>query len=72
MSFLQFTAEVGATDPGPLETACFLAGALSVTLTDAADHPVLEPAPGAAPLWPTVRLSALFAVQDAQRVAALE
>ena len=58
-------------DPGPLETACFLAGALSVTLTDAADHPVLEPAPGCTPLWPSVRLSALFAEQNPQRVAAL-
>jgi ribosomal protein L11 methyltransferase len=71
LPFLQFTAEVGATDPGPLETACFLAGALSVTLTDAADHPVLEPAPGSTPLWPTVRLSALFAEQNSQQVAAL-
>lgn len=71
MPFLQFTADVGATDPGPLETACFLAGALSVTLTDAADDPVLEPAPGATPLWPTVRLSALFADQEWERVLAL-
>jgi ribosomal protein L11 methyltransferase len=71
LPFLQFTAEVGTTDPGPLETACFLAGALSVTLTDAADHPVLEPAPGATPLWPTVRLSALFPEQKPQHVLAL-
>jgi ribosomal protein L11 methyltransferase len=34
---------------------------LSVTLSDAADAPILEPAPGATPLWPTVRLAALFA-----------
>ncbi|HSC06906.1 MAG TPA: 50S ribosomal protein L11 methyltransferase [Steroidobacteraceae bacterium] len=71
MPFLQFTADVGAADPGLLEEACFLAGALSVTLTDAADNPVLEPAPGATPLWPTIRLSALFPEQDPQRVAAL-
>jgi ribosomal protein L11 methyltransferase len=31
-----------------------------VTLEDAADDPVLEPAPGETPLWPTVRLQALF------------
>ena len=35
-------------------------GALSVTLTDAGDQPVLEPAPGAAPLWRDCRLEALF------------
>ena len=71
MPFLQFTADLGAADPGLLEEACFLAGALSVTLTDAADNPVLEPAPGATPLWPTIRLSALFPEQDPHRVAAL-
>ena len=35
-------------------------GALAVTLEDQADHPLLEPAPGATPLWPTVRLRGLF------------
>ena len=33
---------------------------MSITLEDAADDPVLEPAPGTTPLWPTVRLKALF------------
>jgi ribosomal protein L11 methyltransferase len=66
--FLQFTFDLGTVDPEPLESACFLAGAMSVTLTDAADHPVLEPAPGATPLWPTIRLSALFADQPPERV----
>lgn len=36
------------------------AGALAVTSLDAADRPVLEPAPGETPLWPQVRLTALF------------
>ncbi len=36
------------------------AGALAVTTLDAADRPVLEPAPGQTPLWPKVRLTALF------------
>jgi ribosomal protein L11 methyltransferase len=66
--FLQLTFDLGAADPEALESACFLAGALSVTLTDAADHPVLEPAPGATPLWPTVRLTALLADQPLERV----
>ncbi len=37
-----------------------LAGALSVTLSDAGDEPQLEPAPGATPLWSQVTLLALF------------
>lgn len=35
-------------------------GALAVTLQDHADVPVLEPAPGTAPLWPVVQLRGLF------------
>lgn len=36
-------------------------GALSVTLGDAADEPLLEPAPGESPLWQKTRISGLFA-----------
>ena len=36
-------------------------GASSITLTDAGDQPVLEPAPGETPLWPDVRITGLFA-----------
>ncbi len=39
-------------------------GALAVTFEDDADDPVLEPAPGATPLWPRTRLTGLFAAQD--------
>jgi ribosomal protein L11 methyltransferase len=60
MPFLQLTLDVGARDPQPYEDALFALGALSVTLVDAADDPVLEPAPGAMPLWPTVVVSAVF------------
>lgn len=35
-------------------------GALSVTLGDAADEALLEPAPGESPLWRQTRVSALF------------
>ena len=35
-------------------------GAQSVTQVDAADDPVLEPAPGEAPLWPRTRTIGLF------------
>jgi len=43
-----------------VEAACFAAGALSVTLMDAADDPVLEPLPGEVRLWPNTRVAALF------------
>lgn len=39
-------------------------GALSITLTDQYDDPILEPAPGAAPLWPHVVLHALYAEEE--------
>lgn len=61
MPFLQLTLDVGSNDPSVYEDILFDAGALSVTLEDAADTPILEPAPGATPLWPQVRLKALFA-----------
>lgn len=61
MPFLQLTLDVGGNDPSVYEDILFDAGALSVTLEDAADTPILEPAPGATPLWPQVRVKALFA-----------
>lgn len=74
MPFLQLTFESSSLkNPEALEAACFAAGALSVTLTDAADTPILEPALHTTPLWPRVRVAVLFAA-DASRaeiVAAL-
>ena len=60
MAFLQLIIELGDQNPEPVEDALFAAGALSVTLEDAEDNPILEPAPGALPLWPTVNVKALF------------
>ncbi len=44
-------------------------GALSITLTDQYDDPILEPAPGAAPLWPNVVVHALYAEETDADVA---
>ena len=63
MPFHQLVIELGTAEPGPVEQACFALGALSVSLADAADHPLLEPAPGETPLWPQTRLLALFPVE---------
>lgn len=53
---LQLTTAHPQLAEAVLETA----GALAVTLTDAADHPLLEPSPGTLPLWPETAVYALF------------
>ena len=68
MPDLQLTFDVGSADPAPIEEALTSLGATSVTLEDAADNPVLEPAPGETPLWPTIRIRALFQA-DADRAS---
>lgn len=35
-------------------------GALAITLADAQDNPIFEPTPESLPLWPTIKLTALF------------
>lgn len=61
MGWLLLSLDLEALDPDEVEQHCQALGALSVTLSDAGDDPVLEPLPGATPLWPRSRLSALFA-----------
>ena len=70
MPFHQFVIDLGGAEPGPAEAACVALGAMSVSLTDAADHPVLEPAPGETPLWPEIRLRALYAADVNPRLVA--
>jgi ribosomal protein L11 methyltransferase len=60
MPFLQLTLAIGSANPETYEDALLELGASSITLEDAADDPVLEPAPGKTPLWPTIRIKALF------------
>ncbi len=57
--------ELQGLDPDSAESACFAAGAVSVTLTDAADDAVLEPAPGEIRLWPQTVVQALFPAESA-------
>ena len=56
----QLSLELGTCDPQVCEDLLLEAGAVAITLQDAADDPVLEPAPGATPLWPQLRITALF------------
>lgn len=48
-------------DPEAVEEILLREGAASVTLSDAGDNPVLEPAPGETPLWSDIRITGLFA-----------
>lgn len=60
MAWQQLLIEPGPPGTDAIEAALFESGALSVTLLDAEDQPILEPEPGTTPLWPRVRLVGLF------------
>jgi ribosomal protein L11 methyltransferase len=69
MSWLQLRLDCSKADAGTLEDALLGAGALSVTLEDRADEPMLEPAVGTTPLWQAIRITGLFvADSDMQAV----
>ncbi len=60
MRWQQLVIDLGGLEPERLETLLLEHGALSVTLTDAGDKPVLEPPPGETPLWSETRMTGLF------------
>jgi ribosomal protein L11 methyltransferase len=60
MSWLQAHFHTDSAHAAQAEAALAAAGAVSVTLLDAADEPVLEPAPGETPLWAQIRVTGLF------------
>ena len=60
MSWIQVTFCTGRAQAPLIEAALENAGAVAVTLGDAADEPQLEPPPGTTPLWSQVTLTALF------------
>ncbi|WP_439100580.1 50S ribosomal protein L11 methyltransferase [Congregibacter sp.] len=60
MSWLQLRLDCGKENAETLEEALLTAGALSVTLEDREDEPLLEPAVGATPLWRAIRITGLF------------
>lgn len=60
MPWLQATVECARSAAEPIEDALLHAGAVSVTLLDAKDQPILEPGIGETPLWDAVQLLALF------------
>jgi ribosomal protein L11 methyltransferase len=65
LGYLALSVELEGLDPEGAEAACFAAGAVSVTLTDAVDDAILEPAPGEVRLWPHTVMQALFPAEAA-------
>jgi len=63
MPWLELHLRLESSHHATVEQALDDVGALAQTLTDAEDNPVLEPAPGETPLWPQLKLQALFAAE---------
>jgi ribosomal protein L11 methyltransferase len=69
LAWLELSIRVGRDAVAAAEAALEALGALSVTLQDDADQPVLEPGPGETPLWPVVQVHGLFeATADRSRL----
>jgi ribosomal protein L11 methyltransferase len=69
MAWLELSLRVERDSVAAAEAALEALGALSVTLQDDADEPVLEPDPGTTPLWPVVQVHGLFeATADRNRL----
>ena len=60
MAWIEISISVDRAAAALAELTLEQLGALSITLEDDEDHPVLEPGPGATPLWPSVHLRGLF------------
>ena len=60
MPWLQLRIESNRQQAEAIEDALLAAGAVSVTLEDSADQPILEPALGETPLWNETRITGLF------------
>lgn len=60
MPWLQLKVTTTRQQADALEDALLALGAVSVTLEDNADQPILEPALGETPLWDSVRVTGLF------------
>jgi len=60
MPWLQIQVNTELPQAERVEDALLTAGAVSVTLQDSADQPILEPAPGETPLWDNTLITGLF------------
>jgi Ribosomal protein L11 methylase len=70
LSWLQLQIVTDREHAESVEDALLSAGALSVTMSDEADTPILEPGVGETPLWQDIRVLALYDADiDPSRVA---
>ncbi len=60
MPWLQLRVDTDRDHAEKIEDALLFAGAVSVTLQDNADQPILEPGLGEVPLWDQTRVTGLF------------
>ncbi|MCK9503352.1 MAG: 50S ribosomal protein L11 methyltransferase [Porticoccaceae bacterium] len=67
MPWLQLHTVTQRASAESLEDAMLASGAVSVTLSDDADTPILEPGVGETPLWDRVRVTALYDVDVDQQ-----
>jgi ribosomal protein L11 methyltransferase len=67
MDWVKVRLAVPAPAVGRMEALLETLGAVSVSLEDAGDQPLLEPAPGEAPLWQDVIVSGLFPAEPDPR-----
>lgn len=66
MSWLQIAINTTKENAETAEDCLFAAGAQTVTLTDAADQPILEPGVDETPIWNTVTITGLFGLDENQ------
>ena len=64
MSWLQLKIETTKADAPRLEELLETVGAAAVLMEDSADQPLLEPPPGATPLWDATRVVGIFTVDS--------
>lgn len=67
MSWLQIAVNTTKDNATMAEDCLFAAGAQTVTLTDAADQPILEPGPDETPIWNRVVITGLFSSNSNQQ-----
>lgn len=60
MPWIQIKLQASGTQSNLIEDHLMGLGAVSVTLEDSADQPLLEPPPGATPIWDDTTLTGLF------------
>lgn len=60
MPWIQIHVDTDRQGAGHVEALLEAEGALSVTVRDAADQPLLEPLPGETPMWDSARVTGLF------------